>query len=427
VLKIFNQNNFSNQERKTFGLHLIFSIIDGIILGALALNEFVLIKSLNGSNLQLVLLVEFGVALLTFSIFMNELLQRTKNKKKMLRIISLITRLPLLFIYFFPSDFESITFFHQSAFLIIFLIYFSASPLIFPSINQLLKDTYSQKNFGQLYGISGSVNKIIMLIVTFAFGFWLDYDNFSFRYLYPILGILSIFSIFILTKIKFVNYENQYNHTFLNSLKKSRKRMKKIMFENKPYRDFEMSFMFYGFAWLLSSAVITLYFENRLELNYSSIAFYKNSYNLIAIILMPVLGQVLGKIDPRKFGIYTFVSMLLFLFFMALTEFIPQHFFLFNIKIYYTLVISHIFYGFFAACMALLWYIGSSYFCKNEDVANYQAIHLTLTGVRGAFAPFLGIFFFNLIGYTGVFALGIVSLIISIWILVKSLKTNKII
>jgi hypothetical protein len=72
--------------------------------------------------------------------------------------------------------------------------------------------------------------------------------------------------------------------------------------------------------------------------------------------------------------------------------------------------------------MALLWYIGSSYFCRNEEVSSYQAIHLSLTGVRGFMAPLLGVFLFELIGYAGVFIASMVSLGYAIYVMVFSMK-----
>ena len=37
-------------EKNTFRIHFAYSIIEGIILGVLALNEFVFLKSLHGSD-----------------------------------------------------------------------------------------------------------------------------------------------------------------------------------------------------------------------------------------------------------------------------------------------------------------------------------------------------------------------------------------
>ena len=110
---------------------------------------------------------------------------------------------------------------------------------------------------------------------------------------------------------------------------------------------------------------------------------------------------------------------------MGLTEYFPNYTEVFGIKIYYTLLISFLSYGIFGAMMGLLWYIGSAYFAKDEDAAEYQSIHLSLTGFRGVFAPIIGIFFFKIIDYSGVFALGVISLAIGIIFLTCSIKKHK--
>ena len=86
-----------------------------------------------------------------------------------------------------------------------------------------------------------------------------------------------------------------------------------------------------------------------------------------------------------------------------------------------------IFHGIFAATMALLWNIGSAYFCKDEDAANYQAIHLTLTGYRSVFAPLLGIIFYHWLGFIGAFSIGILLVFIAISIMLWSNKKYKVI
>ena len=85
-----------------------------------------------------------------------------------------------------------------------------------------------------------------------------------------------------------------------------------------------------------------------------------------------------------------------------LTKYFDKNFVIWKITIYYSLIPAYIFFGIFAATMGLLWYIGSAYFCKNDEVADYQSIHLYFTGFRGLFAPLLGIYFYLLIDYNGV-------------------------
>ncbi len=419
----------SVSERKTFLLHTGYSVIDGIVLGVLALNEFVMIKGLLASNYQLSFLFQTAVLVLLFSVLFNELLKRIAKKKKMLRYVGFITRFPLLFLFFFPENVLEVnnSGFYQILFLLIFLIYYLAQPVVLPTINLFLKSKYSHSNFGKLFGYSTTAQKVFMLISTFLFGLLLDYDNYAFTYVYPILGILSFSSMVILSKIDFVaDTQILIEKSIWHSIRDSNIRLFDILRQNKPFRDFELGFILYGFAWMATFAIITIFFEKNLHLNYSSIAFYKNSYNTFAIFLLPFFGKLIGKIDPRKFAMYTFSFMALHLFFMALTEYIPVHFEFLNIDVYYTLIISYIFYGLFTATMGLLWFIGSAYFCEDNEVADYQSIHLGLTGVRGILFPIVGVFLYEIIDYSGVFAISIFSLLLAVLLMFVSIQRNKV-
>jgi MFS family permease len=325
----------------------------------------------------------------------------------------------------FPDQIDEITgtnLYHM-LFLAIFLIYFVANLVIFPTINLLLKSNYEHPNFGELYGYASSANKVLMLVSTLLFGILLDFDNFAFRYVYPGLALCSIISLFLLSNI---HYEESdfvpVKESFLKAVRQSSVRMIRILRYNRPYLHFEIGFMLYGFAFMSTVAVITIFYEKALHLNYSSVGFYKNVYNIIAILILPLLGRILGKIDPRKFAILTYFSFLLYFFFMGLTEYVPFNIDWIGITIYPVLIISMLFNGIFAGTMTLLWYIGSAYFCKKEEAADYQSVHLSLTGVRAIFAPLLGVFFYELIDFTGTFALAIGALAVAIIVMIASLK-----
>jgi hypothetical protein len=182
--------------------------------------------------------------------------------------------------------------------------------------------------------------------------------------------------------------------------------------------------MLYGFAFMTTYSVVTIFFNDELNLNYLSVAFYKNSYNILAILLLPVFGKILGKLDPRKFAIITYGSLASYLFFLLLTEYFPGHVQIGGIKLYYTLIPYIIFHGFFAATMVLLWNIGSSYFGKDNEADIYQSIHLFLTGIRAVFAPLFGIFIYEQFGFTLTFSVGIAALIIGMILMQWSYKND---
>ena len=123
---IINKLNLNSNEIKTFRLHLLYSIIEGVIVGVLILNQFVFVKSLNGSSYLLGILFQFSVIAFIFLIFFNELIRRIKNKRRMLRLISIFTRLPLILFLLFPINAQEVVgnpFYHY-IFLIVFLIFY---------------------------------------------------------------------------------------------------------------------------------------------------------------------------------------------------------------------------------------------------------------------------------------------------------------
>ncbi len=412
-------------EKRTFFIHFVYSIIEGVILGVLAINEFVFLKSLGGGSVGVSVLFQFSVFVLTFSVLLNEWARRRRNAKRFLILLGVFTRLPMFLLMFFPDNICNLAnnrIYHY-IFLIVFLIYYFANPIIYPVINQVLKKNYYHRNFSVLYSWSTTANKIVMLLVTFIYGLLLDKNQDIYQYVFPVISCLGIFSVCLLAQLCTENVIiERPQATLVNSIRKTLTDMKQKLKTNRPFRDFQAGFMFYGFAFMGTVSVIAIFFQKELQMNYSTIAFYKNSYNILAILLLPMFGKLMGRIDPRRFAAITFASLLFYLLFIALTSYAPWFIWIKGIKIYYTLLLAMVFNGVFAATMGLLWSIGSAYFCQEADVAEYQAIHLTLTGFRSFFAPMLGLGIYLLIGFTATFVAGMVLLLIAVIISLKSFK-----
>ena len=416
-----------SRELKSFKLHLVFSIIDGLIRGALILNEFVFVKSLNGSSYQLSFLFQSSVIVMLLSIIFNELIFRSKNKRRLLRKAGFLTHLPMLALLFFPRNPEvyAVDSIYHYIFLFIFFTYYLSYPITLPTINLFLKNAYSKDNFGKLYSIATSIRQVLQMVIIFLFGWLLDFDNYSFTYIMPILGVLGVISIIIFTRIDYIqktipNIAGGIISSSIDSVKK----LLIILKTNKAYFDYEVGFMFYGFAFMSTKAVIIIFYYEVLVLNYSSVAFYQNVYNIVAILLLPFFGKLIGKIDPRKFTIYPFLAMAGYILFIAVSEFDPFYFEIWNFKIYASLLLSTIFYGLFFATMMLSWNIGSSYFGSDEEAGDYQSVHLFLTGIRGVFAPVIGIILYELFGFTWTFSIGILMLIIASFFMRWSYKNR---
>ncbi|MBN2237434.1 MAG: hypothetical protein JW729_07730, partial [Bacteroidales bacterium] len=199
----FKTTHLNTKEKITFRLHLLYNFLEGIVLGILALNEFVFIKSLKGTNFELGILFQFSVIVFTGLIFINEFLRRIQNKKKLLLITALLTRLPLFLLVFFPKSDAAMQgngIFHF-IFLAVFFMYYLAAPIVLPNINLFLKSSYRHENFSRLYSSATSLNKIVMLVVTFAYGLLLDWNPYAYTYVFPFVAVVGIGSIHLLSKI----------------------------------------------------------------------------------------------------------------------------------------------------------------------------------------------------------------------------------
>ncbi len=421
--------NLDAKELRTFYLHMTFSIIDGMIRGALLLNEYVFIKSLNGSSYQLSFLFQSSVIVLLFSVLFNEMIHRARKKRKLLRRVGFFTHLPLLILLFFPRNPELyvLNSFYHYIFLFVFFTYYLSYPIVLPAVNLFLKNVYSKDNFGKMYGVTSSIRQVVLMLTVFVLGLLLDADEFSFTYFFPFLGLLGFLSIVLFSRIEYIpKVIPEFTEGFIEAIVSSFKKMVNTLKVNRAYLDFQIAYMFYGFAFMSTRSVINIFYDEALSLNYSSVAFYQNAYNILAIILLPIFGKIIGNVDPRKFTVIPFISMGGYILFIAFSEFLPTHIELWNIEIYWMLLVATVFYSFFTATMLLSWNIGSSYFGKNEEAGDYQSIHLFATGLRGVVSPLIGVILYELFGFTLTFVIAIIALLIGIFILRWSSK-NRII
>jgi len=413
----------NTKELKTFKLHILYSCIDGLAGGALILNEFIFFKSLKGSNVQLAFLFQFSMVVFLFAMLANEVMRRYTNRKLFLRLTSILTRLPLIGFAFFPNvSGEGLPPIYHFIFLGIFLLFHASKIAVIPSINQYLKGVYRHENFGKLFSYAVTLQKVLIILSTFVTGLLLDFNPNTYKIFYPLVGILGVVSVFQLTKVEFIQKVEIINTPLWHAVGQSFRRIFQILKNNIPFKHLEIGFILYGFAWMSTHAVITIFYERSLNLNYSSVAFYNNAFNLISILLLPLFGKLIGKKDPRYFAILTFSALMLFIFFTGLTEYIQVYTEVWEIKIYYTLLVAVFFNGVFMGSMPILWGIGSSYFCEPHEAADYQSVHLFLTGARALFAPLIGIKLYEWFGFSFTYLTGIAFLLVAIALMVYSAK-----
>lgn len=426
-------SGLTRNERRTFILHLSYSLIDGLLLGFFSLNEFVFKKNFDPGNLKLSMLFQLSVLVLPFSIFFTNFFEKVKNKKRLLYQIGLSTRAPLLLFLLFPvlRNHGVPVGLMQDIFLLIFLMFYFATPFTIPLINQLLKANYGAEKMGKLYSYSWSVNMFTQLLTVLFFGKILDAFPSAYLYIYPVLGVLAMISIRLISMIRSDTVEKDYEKIgLLHSWKSTFDETYNILKNNRAFLHFQIGLMIYGIAFLMNLSIVTLYLNDKLGLSYSEAAGYKSTALIVSILTFPLFGVLLDRKDPRRFSRISYLLAATYFLLLIIGVFFPATLVLGDMRIFMTIAVAYLIYGLFQSSMTILWGIGSSYFTTPDNAGTYQSIHCTLTGIRGIMAPFAGTILYTLgsyyspeAGYMTSFGMAIALLVASVWFMGYSLRT----
>ena len=84
---LFETKGLNRKERVAFKLHMWAEILEGFSVGAIALNEFVFLKSLDGASYLVGVLFQVSIAIMLFSIFLISLSEEQKIKSDYLKLL----------------------------------------------------------------------------------------------------------------------------------------------------------------------------------------------------------------------------------------------------------------------------------------------------------------------------------------------------
>lgn len=400
-------NDIKVIEKKTFRLHMIAQVFSGISFGILMLQEVILKKSLSGSNFEVTVLIFLTSSAFLFSIYGPEIINRQTNQGKTIILLSVFSRSFLLIIPLFETP-------------VFFILCIAAcnytDSLIRPAWNTVFKHNYTNEKRSTLYSYASSLQTIVVLVVTTLSGYLFDFNYKIYKILYPAAGIFDILAYINLAKmitwgnpVKEKTKTDLKNLFSLNLLKDiiilPVRNLLRIFRENKPFRRFENYFFLYGVAFMIASPAVPIFLVEVLKLDYSPISIAKGLvFYSSTILFTPVMGRLHGSGNPTKFCGYLFLSLISYPIFMICIKIFGIDMKLLSPEI--LLYITFFFFGIFMSGVTMSWNLSSIYYSPPNEVANYQAVHITLTGVRGLIAPFIG---YLILKYISIYATFLVS------------------
>lgn len=378
-------------EKKTFTLHLVSQIFGGIAIGVVLLQDVILKKTLGGSDFQVMILSLLVSSSFLFSIYGSELVNRSHSRAKTILIIGIAAKSFLIILPLFENPVYYIACIAIGAYL---------DALLLSIWNIVFKHNYTDKNRSKLYSYASTFQTLFVLIVTTLSGYLLDMNSSIYKVLFPVAGVFGIMVYWSLARMITLSMDDysgrakkvkaHYNLRLLKDIAiLPLRNTARIFRENKPFLRFEAYFFLYGMAFMVLSPVIPVFLVDDLKLSYSPISFARGLiFHSALIIFTPLMGRFHGIGNPTKFCGYVFSFLALF----PLILVSAKHFISLGLITDTNLVvyISFFVFGFAMSGVTIAWALSSIYYAPKNEVSNYQAVHITLTGVRGVFSPALG-------------------------------------
>jgi hypothetical protein len=388
---INNDNDeIRNVEKKTFKLHVISQVFNGLSVGIVLLQDIILKKSLGGTDFQIMLLSLFTSSAFLASIYGAEFINRSDNPPRLIIKMGIAAKFFLLLIPIFNNSVFFIVCISITAYL---------DSMMLSSWNIVFKHNYTDANRNKLYSYATSVSTSILLVSSTIFGVLLDNDNFIYRLIFPLSGIAGMFMYYNLSKmiglslVKYPKVEQSANNfsfkLFKDILILPVRNTKRIFKKNKPFFRFEIYFFLYGMAFMVILPAIPVYAVDVLNLGYTPISIARGLiFQSLLIIFMPLMGRLHGTGNPTKFCGYSFILLAFYpLIFMSAQFPVFANFFPDKIYIVYA---AFVVFGIGMSAISISWTLGSIFYAPPFEVSNYQAVHITLTGLRGLFSPAIG-------------------------------------
>lgn len=378
----------NDKEKCTFKNHLIFSAANGIVFGGLFLQAMIARKTLLSSNLIITFITMVWPVANLFSIYWGEYLQGREDRSKLFLIAGIFGRLSLILTFFIQTG---------THFLMLLLIVYSFNALIIPIQTSIFQYNYTPKNRGILFGISQTFYAGLLLLSSIGFGRILDINENYFRFIYAGIGIIGFFGLLALRKVQVKIPEvstGSKRHPIINPILTTIEVFK----DNKPFFWYEIGYIIYGFGYLMVLPILPQFLVDKLQMTYTQISLARVaiSYSGIAL-LAPFAGFIQGKLKPILFS---GISFLILAFYPILINYSVFQDFINPITFVY---IGFIVFAIGRAGVNVNWRIGSIFFARKRDSSMLQSVHVTLTGIRGIFAPLLGYFLMSTISDTAAF------------------------
>lgn len=293
-----------------------------------------------------------------------------------------------------------------------------------PGYAVVLKEVYPDRNRGQIMGYIRVGMAFMTFIATLLVGKLLDggkipfipivLPQVSFRYIFPIAGLLGMMSSLVFGTIKTAPVDRNDPANKRLPIFQFLKETLGILKEDKRYAWFCAAIFLSGFGNLIAIPLYTVFQVDNLHITAGWVAILVNATTIIWMISYLYWGK---HVDARCPLTATMITVII-------NALVPlTYYFAFKV---WMLLPAAILTGIMSAGMELAYFNSIMLMAKEGMESRYQALHWFLFGIRGTIAPFAGVALIRLgMDIRNVFLLAFFMMIVGAFLQIKSIRTDS--
>lgn len=213
-----------------------------------------------------------------------------------------------------------------------------------------------------------------------------DGDSRNYAYVYPAAAVIGFIGMLWFWRIRL---RFAPSHADDRETPKLRQRFKRawtqatgLLGRDRDFRLYEFGFFLYGTAFMMTAAVVPLFFKNTLQASYKQFSF--NTVVLVQIMHMIAVPLIARFASKRRVTVVTRVPFWLLVFYPALlglTAVVARHD---REAAIYVVYVAFALFGVAMALIHFVWSLGPVAFARGGNPLPYTSTHAALVGVRAS-------------------------------------------
>jgi hypothetical protein len=279
------------------------------------------------------------------------------------------------------------------------------------------RSNYPQSERGRITARLQGVREVVTVAGSMCAAAWCGIDGRAYAYVYPLAALMGAVGIIFLTRIH-VRSQRSENRLVRDAWRESgpvarrawsgAAGMVAILHRDRRFARYMVAQFLMGVANLLPLAAVTKIVTQDIPIG-DAWAYWVSVALLVAMPKLCLMGTITrwGRLFDR-IGVVRFrvVNMVCALCALSLTlvavAMLEEEWGMHGSGVVWVvalLSLRGVFYGLTMAGGKLAWSLGHLHFAESAESESYMGIHVSLTGLRGLFAPPLGMWLWSLIGW----------------------------